>query len=157
MRGCIELIPGAMRDKVWGVICDAVIDWKIDDNGSTCATSRRSPFWLDASAGDEGFYFYTYCSLRQSVGEAELFRFVADRNLALPMVEFSASKCGRGFRAHYWFCKPEGLRKRNSLFAGRRFAEIFVKPLEYEGDHVAGMDFEPKVPAQSGCLSALVY
>lgn len=87
----MQLIPGAMGDTVWDVLSNAAIDWKIDDNGSAYVTSLDFPFWFDVLGGDEGFYFYTYCSVREGGGEAELLRSVNDCNLGLPMLQFSAS------------------------------------------------------------------
>lgn len=49
----MQLIPGAMSDRVWEVLSDAAIDWKIDDNGSTYVTSLDFPFWLDVLGGGE--------------------------------------------------------------------------------------------------------
>lgn len=153
----MELIPGAMSDRVWEVLSDAAIDWKIDDNGSTYVTSLDFPFWLDVLGGGEGFYFYTYCSVREGVEEAELLRFVNDCNLGLPMLQFSASKCGRRFQAHYSLYKPEGLHQRSFLFAARRFAEIFMKVLEDEDNFVTGTDFEPVEPELSSRPPAMVH
>lgn len=153
----MQLIPVAMGDKVWDVLSDAAIDWKIDDNGSTYVTSLDFPFWLDVLAGDEGFYFHTYCSVREGVGEAELLRFVNDCNLALPMVQFSASKCGRRLQAHHSLYKPEGLHQRSFLFAARRFAEIFMKVLGDEDNYVIGTDFEPVEPDMSSRPWAMVH
>lgn len=87
----MQLIPGAMGDTVWDALSDAVIDWKIDDNDSTCVTSLDFPLWLDVLGGDEGFYFHAHCTAREGVGEAELLRSVNDCNLGLPMLQFSAS------------------------------------------------------------------
>lgn len=153
----MQLIPGAMGDTVWGVLSNAAIDWKIDDNGSAYVTSLDFPFWFDVLGGDEGFYFYTYCSVREGGGEAELLRSVNDCNLGLPMLQFSASKCGRRFQAHYSLYKPEGLHQRSFLFAAHRTAEIFMEVLGDEDNYVTGTDFEPVEPELSSRLWATIH
>lgn len=153
----MQLIPGAMGDTVWDVLSNAAIDWKIDDNDSTYVTSLDFPLWLDVLGGDEGFSFHTYCPVREGVGEAELLRFVNYCNLALPMVRFSASKCGRRLQARYSLHKPEGLHQRSFPFAARRFAEIFMKVLGDEDDYVTGTDFEPVEPDMSSRLWATAH
>jgi len=84
-------------------------------------------------------------------------RFANECNLALPMIQFSASKCGQRFQAHYSLYKPEGFHQRSFLFAARRFAEIFMKALQDEENHVTGMDYDPEEYAPSPHIPAMVH
>jgi hypothetical protein len=153
----MQLVPKSMTENVWEALSDAAIDWRIDVDGSTYVTSLDFPFWLDFLAEDEGFYFYTYCTVRESVGEAELLRFANECNLALPMIQFSASKCCQRFQAHYSLFKLEGIHQRSLLFAARRFAEIFMKVLQDEDNHVTGMDCDPEEFASSPQIPVVVH
>lgn len=136
----MHLNPQSTAENVWDVLSNAAIEWTLDERGSTYVTSFAFPFWLDVLPDDEGFSFYTYCPVREGVAELEFLRFVNDCNQRLPMVQFSASKCGGRFQAHYSLYKPEGLHQRSFLFAMRRFNEIFMSVLKDEDNHVTALN-----------------
>lgn len=128
----MHLNRSSMAENRWEVPSNAAIDWAIDDRGSTCVTSLSFPFWLDVLAGKEGFSFYTYCPVREEVGKLELLRIMNDCNHRMPMVHFSASKCGRRPEAHYSLHKPDDLHRRDFLFAMRRFSDILLSAVKAE-------------------------
>lgn len=147
----MHLNPSTMAENVWEVLSNAAIDWEIDGRGSTYVTSLAFPFWLDVLPDDEGFSFYTYCTVREGIGELELLRFVNNCNHKLPMVQFCASKCGKRVQAHYSLYKPDGLHQRGFLFAVRRFSEIFLSAVKAEDNFVTVLDCdaEDECPRQS--------
>ena len=133
---------------MWEVLSNAAIDWEIDERSSTYVTSLAFPFWLDVLADDEGFSFYTYCSVRESVGALELLQFVNDCNHRLPMVQFCVSKCKKRVQAHYSLYQPDGLHQRGFLFAMRRFSEIFLSVVKADDNFVTVFDCD----AEEDCL-----
>jgi hypothetical protein len=137
----MQLIPGAVADKVWDVLCDAVIGWKIDDNGSTCTPAAVTPSgWT-----------------RWPETKGSISTHIARCDRASGRLSSARANAAGGSRHIIRFSSRKGCASAAFCFAPRRLAEIFMKPLKYEEDHVAGMDFEPNMPAQSDCLSALVY
>jgi len=153
----MHLNPSSMAENVWEVLSNAAIDWEIDDRGSTYVTSLAFPFWLDVLTGDEGFSFYTYCPLRDGVGELELLRFVNDCNHRMPLVQFSASKCGRRLEAPYSLYKPDDLHQRGFLFAMRRFSDILLSVVKAEDNFITVLDCDADEVSPRERLTQIVH